>query len=288
LDLKVLAAERQAEVGREQGGAGLARIGFEASGGRTRLARLEQRAPLRVLFPRVCADELVEAVLLNIGGGVVGGDRLAVEVEAGPGAQVRLTTQAAERIYRSAGPSCALEVRLRAGRDAWLEWLPQETILFDRCRIGRQLVLDLAPGARALAGEVVVFGRAAHGEALSSGAFSDRWWLCRGGRLLWADALRLDGALAPCLAAPFGFAGARAMATLVLAAEDAAAWLEPARALGGAGEVTSGLTCLPGVLIGRWLGVDAQAVRAAYGAFVARLRALVAGLPPRLPAMWQS
>jgi hypothetical protein len=78
------------------------------------------------------------------------------------------------------------------------------------------------------------------------------------------------------------------MATLVLAAEDAAAWLEPARALGGAGEVTSGLTCLPGVLIGRWLGVDAQAVRAAYGAFVARLRALVAGLPPRLPAMWQS
>ena len=79
----------------------------------------------------------------------------------------------------------------------------------------------------------MVFGRAAHGEALSAGAVSERWWLRRDGRLLWADALRLDGGLAPRLAAPFGFAGARAMATLVLVAEDAAAWLEPARALGG-------------------------------------------------------
>ena len=153
--------------------------------------------------------------------------------------------------------------------------------------IRRQLVLDLAPGPRALAGEVVVFGRAAHAR-LSAGAVSERWWLRRDGRLLWADALRLDGALAACLAAPFGFAGARAMATLMLVAEDAAAWLEPARPLGGANAVTSGLTCLPGVLIGRWLGVDAQAVRIAYGAFVARLRAPVAGLPPRLPGVWQS
>ena len=133
------AAERRAEVGREPAGAGLAPIGFEAACGRARLARLEQRAPLRVLFPRVAADELVEAVLLNTGGGIVGGDRLAVEVKAGPGAQVRVTTQAAEKIYRSAGPSCALDVRLAAGRDAWLEWLPRETILFDGCRIRRQL-----------------------------------------------------------------------------------------------------------------------------------------------------
>jgi hypothetical protein len=83
LDLKGTAAERRAEVGREPAGAGLARIGFEAACGRTRLARLEQRAPLRVLFARVAADEPVEAVLLNTGGGIVGGDRLAVEAGAG-------------------------------------------------------------------------------------------------------------------------------------------------------------------------------------------------------------
>ena len=64
----------------------------------------------------------------------------------GLGSRVRATTQAAEKIYRSAGRSCTLETRLVAGPDAWLEWLPQETIVFDGCRIGRQLVLDLAPG----------------------------------------------------------------------------------------------------------------------------------------------
>ena len=280
-------AERLAEAGRDGRGAGLARIGFRSAGGATRLALLEQRTPLRVLFPRVPASDVVEAVVINTGGGVVGGDRLEVALEAGPGAWVRATTQAAEKVYRSAGRSSVLEVRLAVGRDAWLEWLPQEAILFDGCRIGRQLVLDLAPGARALAGEMMVFGRAAHGESLTRGSLCDRWWLRRGGRLLWADALRLDGALAPCLAAPFGFAGARAMATLVYVAEDAAAWLEAARELVGAGEVVSGVTCLPGVLIGRWLGADAQALRTAYGRFVARFRALVAGLPPRLPTVWQ-
>jgi urease accessory protein len=283
----VSGAERLAELGRNGRGAGVARIGFRSAGGATRLALLEQRTPLRVLFPRVPASDVVEAVVINTGGGVVGGDRLEVAVEAGPGTWVRATTQAAEKVYRSAGPCCALEVRLAAGRDAWLEWLPQETILFDGCRIGRQLVLDLAPGARALAGEMMVFGRAAHGESLAWGSVSDRWWLCRGGRLLWADALRLDGTLAPCLTAPFGFAGARAMATLVYVAEDAAAWLEPARELVGAGGVISGVTCLPRVLIGRWLGADAQALRIAYGRFVARFRALVAGLPPRMPTVWQ-
>jgi len=283
----VSGAERLAELGRDGRAVGLARIGFRSAGGATRLTLLEQRTPLRVLFPRVPAGDVVEAVLINTGGGVVGGDRLEVALEAGPGARVRATTQAAEKVYRSAGRSSALEVRLAVGRDAWLEWLPQETILFDGCRIGRQLVLDLAPGARALAGEVLVFGRAAHGETLTRGSVSDRWWLRRGGHLLWAEALRLEGALAPCLAAPFGFAGARAMATLVYVGEDAASWLEPARELVGSGEVISGVTSLPGVLIGRWLGADAHVLRIGYGRFVARFRALVAGLPPRLPTVWQ-
>ena len=47
------------------------------------------------------------------------------------------------------------------------------------------------------------------------------------------------------------------------------------------------MTCLPGVLVGRWLGADAQALRSAYGSLVARFRAMVAGLPPQLPTVWQ-
>ncbi len=254
--------------------------------GVSRLALLEQRTPLRALFPRVPAGEVAEAVLINTGGGVVGGDRLAVEVVAGAGARLRATSQAAEKVYRSAGPACSLEVRLVAGRDAWLEWLPQETILFDRCSFARQILLELASSARVLAGEITVLGRAAHGERLTSASVRDRWQVRRSGRLLWADALRLEGELEACLEAPFGFAGARALATLVYAAPNARSFLEPARALIGADRVTAGVTCLPGVLIGRWLGPDAAALRRAYGAFAARLRALVAGLPERLPTVW--
>jgi urease accessory protein len=259
---------------------------MRSAAGVTRLALLEQRTPLRALFPRVPAGELVEAVLINTGGGVVGGDRLAVEVVAGPGARLRATSQAAEKVYRSAGPTCTLEVRLVAGEGAWLEWLPQETILFDRCSFARQILLELAPAARLLAGEITVLGRAAHGERLRSGSVRDRWSVRRGQRLLWADALRLEGDLEARLEAPFGLAGARAFATLVYAAEDARSWLGPARDLIGADGVSAGLTCLPGVLIGRWLSPDAAALRRAFGAFAARLRALVAGLPERLPTVW--
>ena len=259
---------------------------MRSADGATRLALLEQRTPLRVLLPRVPRGEVPEIVLINTGGGVVGGDRLAIEVVAGPGTRLRATSQAAEKIYRSAGRASALEVSLIAGRDAWLEWLPQATILFDRCSFRRQIVLDLAPSARALAGEITVLGRAAHGERLTFGSIRDRWRVCRDGRLLWADALRLEGGLGPCLEAPFGLAGARALATLIYVAPDARSWLEPARALIGAPGVTAGVTCLPGVLIGRWLGPDAAALSRAYGAFAARLRALVAGLPERLPTVW--
>ena len=224
-------------------------------------------------------------MLLNTGGGVVGGDRLEVTVEVGPGAQVRLTSQAAEKIYRSAGRTSMLEVRLEVSAGAFLEWLPQETILFDRCDFVRQLMLDLAPTARAMVGEVMVFGRAAHGESLRHGRVRDRWSVRRGERLLWADALRLEDP-ASSLHDPFGLAGARAMAILIYAGADAGDWLEPARDLIAADDVTSGVTCLPGVLIGRWLGPDAHILRAAYARFAARLRTLVAGLPERLPSVW--
>jgi urease accessory protein len=134
---------------------------MRSADGATRLALLEQRTPSRALFPRVPAGEALEAVLVNTGGGVVGGDRLEIEVVAGAGTRLRVTSQAAEKVYRSAGPASTLEVHLVAGQAAWLEWLPQETILFDRCSFRRQILLDLGSAARVLAGEIVVLGRAA-------------------------------------------------------------------------------------------------------------------------------
>jgi urease accessory protein len=234
---------------------------------------------------------VVQAVVVTTSGGLVGGDVLRIRVRAGPGAAALVTTQAAEKVYRSAGADVRLDVALEAGAGAWLEWLPQETILFDGARLRRRTTLDLAPGARCLAAEAVVFGRVARGETLTRGLLHDAWTVRRDGRPVWCDATRLDGDLPARLAAPAGFGGARAAATLVYAAADAGAWLAPARELiaaaggdGGDG-LRGGVTLLPGLLVARWLATDPARLRRAAGAFWAAVRHRAAGLPARLPGI---
>lgn len=270
---------------------GAAELRFEARDGRTALGALYQRDPLRVLFPRAEADEPLTGALLTTSGGLVGGDRLAVRADVGAGAAGRVVAQAAEKIYRCPGAGIEIGVELRAGAGAWLEWLPQETILFDAARLRRRTVLQLVPGARALAGELVAFGRAAMGERLRRGRLHDAWELHRGGRLAWAETLRLDRDLPALLAAPAGFAGARAAGTVLYAADDAAEHLgyarELAAELSAPPELRCAASCVGPALVARWLGRDGWALRRAYGRYWTALRARVAGYPPIMPRLWQ-
>ena len=71
-----------------------------------------------------------EAILINAGGGIAGGDVITVNAEVGPQATLTLTSQAAERVYRSLGPPAKVDVSLKAEAGSKLFWLPQETILF--------------------------------------------------------------------------------------------------------------------------------------------------------------
>lgn len=258
--------------------------------GGTRLAELYMRDPLRLLFPRPAAGEPMQAVLATISGGLVGGDRLAVEVAAGEGAALQLVGQAAEKIYRSLGADSEVRIDLRAAAGSLLEFLPQGTILFNGARLRRSLALEAAADARVLAGEIVTFGRVAAGERLTRGLFNDRWTVRRAGRLVWADALALDGDIAGALAAPSGFDGARALGTVLWLAPDAGGSLELARGLletdAGAAAVRAGASLVNGVLVARFLSADPAALRAAFGAFWRGLRAGACGLPARLPTIW--
>jgi urease accessory protein len=267
---------------------GIARIGFAARDSHSRLATLYQQAPLRVLFPRAPEGDPPHAVLVTTSGGLVGGDRIEVAVETGPAARALVTSQAAEKAYRSTGAPAQVTISLRAGADAWLEWCPQETILFEGARLHRTTSLQLDPSARALAGEMVVFGRRAHGERLRTGSLRDAWRLHGDDRLIWADALRLEGDIAARLAAPFGCADASACATRVYAAADAATGLEYARDLvsSPAPDQRAGVTCLPGLLLCRWLGRDAALIRTAFVRAWIGLRHAVAGLPAAAPVTW--
>lgn len=244
-----------------------------------------QRAPLRLFRPRPPAGDAPLGVIANLSGGVLGGDRLAVSVDAG--AEALITGQAAEKVYRSAGATARLRARLTVRAPAALEWLPQGTILFDGARLDRRAALCVAPGARCLAGEILVLGRLGMGERLARGEVRERWRVERAGRPLWIDALRLDGDIAARLAARDGFAGARCLATAVYAGDDAPRHLDGARRLATAPGLRAGATLVNGVLVVRWLADDPAAARAAFGKFWRAFRAAALGRPPRLPTIWR-
>lgn len=269
--------------------AGAAEVTFVRKGGATRLAHLYQQYPLRVLFPAPEDPAVPIAVLVTTSGGLVGGDRLAIAATVGPGAAALVTSQAAEKVYRSTGRDCRVGVDLTVGAGAWMEWLPHETILFDGARLRRRIVADVAPRGSLMAGEFLVLGRTARGERLTYGLARDAWEIRRRGRLVWADALHLEGDLARAISDPAGLAGAVAYATFVYAGDDAAERVELARGLLPAndeGGLRSGTTIVNGVLVVRWFGHDACALRAAFAAFWAAFRRRVGGWAGGLPRLW--
>lgn len=267
---------------------GALRLVYRHDGARgSQIADLYQRAPCRVLFPCVEPEEPPQAVLLTTSGGLTGGDRLQIEVEVREGARATLSTQAAEKIYRAADDDedARIDIALRVGTGAYLEWFGQETILFDRARLRRRLHATLDAGARLLAVESLIFGRRAMREDYRSGRLHDVWHIHCENRLAWADALHLSGDIAAQRAQPFGFGTACGCATLVYVGDDAAEQRERLRAHADDGAEV-GATLVHGVLVVRVLADDAQRLRHAVMRVAAGLRAAGAGLPARLPRVW--
>lgn len=266
---------------------GRAEIAFAADGGKTRLSHLYHRDPLRFLFPTAPAGDCIQAALVTTSGGLVGGDRLSIDIKTLARAGAMVSPQAAEKVYRSAGPDCDIDVALTAESASWLEWLPQETILFDNARLHRVTKIDAARDARVLAGEMLVFGRIGRGERLSRGFVRDAWEVRLDGKLVWADSLLLEDDIAATIAHPAGFDGATATATVVYVAADAALHLAAARdSLGEDAGIRTAATVVNGVLVARFVGRDAKALRATFGTFWAAFRNKVAELPAVLPRLW--
>jgi urease accessory protein len=268
---------------------GAVEISVAWDGERTGLKHLFQSTPCRALFPAPGHGAPFEAVLVTTSGGVLGGDRLRFDLAAGPDSTSIITTQAAEKIYRSTGPDSAITVAVHAQKNAALEWMPQETILFDGARLRRRTTLEIASGSRVLTGEIIIFGRRARGETFTKGLLHDAWRIERDGRLLWTDVLRLDGNIAEPIERVHGFDGAAAIATLLYVANDAPDRLEEARSLLSAisGCRTAATVVGPALVI-RFLGRDPAALRSAYARFWGEFRAFALGAPSRLPRVWET
>src|SRR3954466_12540503 len=245
--------------------------------GVTRRRQLHESGSLRVRFPSPEAQGL-SAVFVNAAGGVAGGDRFDIDIAAGEGARLTVTTAAAEKIYRAQGPAAALKIALRAAAGSPLAWLPQETILFDRARVNRRIDIDLAETASLLLCEIVVFGRAAMGEKMLAGSFVDRWRLRRGGRLVFAETVRLDGNIGAKLKRPAVAKGGVAIGTALIVPGDEALVArireasEPLR-----GEV--GISAWNGFAMARFCTQDAAKLRA-------DMVAVLGASAPALPRLW--
>ena len=249
-----------------------------ARDGVTRCGSLHESGSLRVRFPSPEAEGL-SAVLVNTAGGVAGGDRFDVDITAGEGTRLTLTSAAAEKIYRATDRPAELAISLKLAAGAQLAWLPQETILFDRAKVSRRIDIDVAEGASLLLCEMVVFGRIAMGERMRQGSFVDRWRVRLGGRLVFAENVRLDGDIGDKLAQPAIGGGAAAIATVLIVPGDQALVeriRETAESFGG--EV--GLSAWNGFAMARFCAQDAARLRADILAVLSR-----AGGPP-LPRLW--
>jgi urease accessory protein len=185
-----------------------------AASGRTRPERVHEAGSLRIRFPH-STGEGIEGAIINTAGGMTGGDRFDLDFKVKSGAALKVTTAAAEKIYRSLGPDTTADVKFEVDSGGSLTWLPQETILFDRARFRRNIEVDLAGDASLLLAEACVFGRSAMGETVEEGGFYDRWRLRVDGSLLFADSIRLDGAIAQSLAERAVAAGGVAVASVV-------------------------------------------------------------------------
>jgi urease accessory protein len=247
-----------------------------ADGIRTHRLSVRETGSLRVRFPNTASD-MLEAVLINTAGGMTGGDDFSIKISLGAGARLLAGTAAAEKIYRSTGPDATVALAIDAAAGSRCLWLPQETILFDRARLSRRIDVNLEADATLVMAEAVVFGRSAMGEAVHEGRLIDRWRIRRGGRLLLAESVRLDGAIESKLAQPAVTAGAVAVAT-VLAVPGDEGMTTRGRAIGAqfAGEV--GISVWNGIAVARLCAPNGAALRhdltlllPAFGASLPRL-----------------
>ncbi|MBI1175707.1 MAG: urease accessory protein [Sideroxydans sp.] len=263
---------------------------FERRATATILARRSHLGPLRVqkpLYPE--GAEVCHTLLLHPPAGIAGGDELEITATVADGAHALLTTPGAGKWYRSAGAWASQRLDFAVGTGAVLEWLPQETIVFDGALANMQTRVALAEQAGFIGWEVLCLGRRASGESLASGALRLSTRIERAGRPIWLERGMLEGG-STLLQSPAGLAGYSVSATLLATGEG----LDPAllaacrQQLPAEAGARHGLTLLPDMLVARYLGHSSEAARAWMTALWLLLRPAMTGRAATVPRIWNT
>jgi urease accessory protein len=256
---------------------------FARSGPRTVLARRRHQGPLMVQRGFYEPDGACQVYVLHPPGGIVGGDRLSLQVSAGPDSRALITTPAATKIYRSPSRPSKQEQRLEVAERAVLEWLPQETILYVGAEAESETLVQLGQGSQFIGWEITCLGH--DGRGFSRGHWLSRWRLQREGQLLWSERAALKGGGAV-LDAAWGLAGRPVVGTLVATGTraehvDAIRCLMPA-----ASSDWFSASLLGEVLVCRYLGYSAEEAKRFFHAAWGTLRSVVSGRTAHAPRVW--
>jgi len=282
----VMAARTDARVDAAAWRAALS-LGFASAEGRTTLARRAHTGPLvvqKTLHPE--GDAVCQAIVVHPPGGVAGGDALSLDIDVAAEAHAQITMPAASKWYRSAGSWATQRVTARVADGASLEWLPQGAIAFDGARADCAVRIDLAPGARLIAWEIVCLGRAASGERFARGRWRQRLEIVRADALIWSERIDVAGG-GRLLDSPVGLNGAPVFGTFVAspALDDAALLaardVQPAR-----GEAA--VTRLPDVLVARYRGPASDDGARYFAALWSALRPRMLGRDAVAPRIWST
>lgn len=261
---------------------------YEMRDARTVLARKSHDGPLVVqkpLYPE--GDAVCHTIIVHPPGGIAGGDELRVAADVGAHARVLLTTPAAGKWYRSAGPRALQQVTLTAGAASCVEWLPQETIIYDGAIAHIETDVQLAADAAFIGWDIVCLGRTASGERYERGALRLQTRLRREDRTIWLEQGTIKGG-APFCSSPAGLGGHTVFGTLIATAREVQKELLDACRHERADEGKTAITCPPGLIVARYLGDSSEAARHYFQRVWNCLRSEVMGRAAHAPRIWST
>lgn len=258
-------------------------LGFRRGPGRTQLVRRHHRGPLAVQRPFYPEGEVCHVYLLHPPGGVVGGDRLDIQVQTATGAHALITTPGATRLYRSVGPEARVEQHLRLQTGSALEWFPQETIVFPGARAHLATTIQLEGDAGVAAWEIQCLGRPASRETFETGKLDFRLALWRGQVPLLLERLRVTPRT---LDSAAGLRGFPVTGTFVVSGTDEAMRDQARAALPTADQELFGVTRVDDLLVTRYLGHSTERARKAFAAVWGAVRPAAFGRPACAPRIW--
>lgn len=178
------------------------KLAFAQRNNRTVMTENFFRVPLQVMKPRYDESGCACVYLLSPTGGVVQGDDYQIDVTLAPDSHATLTTQAATKVYAMPRQAATQAMRVRVGKNAIFEYLPDSTILFQDADFSQDISLFLEHGAKVALQEIVMPGRLARDETLAFTEYQSCIEMSDSNGLLLYDTCRIQPKCQPYLAGP--------------------------------------------------------------------------------------